>query len=319
MTALTTYFTTSSASTVTTDNKLVTTSGGGVTNKNSTLGKATKYGEIFSQGTTNAWYAGSSAPNPDDHGWLWDSTTLADNSASFSAGTWTATINLNLNTSSITADLYVRAYRRASNGTFYPIVTMSLTGQTITSTQTNFTLTGTTSSASATFQTGDLLYMDQIVNVKTNTVNSSTLVIKTNIANSSTQGNTESQVVTPGYITISSSTNDAMMRYRMSGSAIYDAMMRLRTIPAASSVVRDARMRMRLSGSNKKDALMRLRTQALSFARYDASLRFKAASQPTSYSATMRFRLSPYAHLALFPTATRRTGVFPTATRRQTV
>src|SRR5713101_9812635 len=110
----------------TADTLIATATGAGLTNKNTQLGKLTGYGELHSQGTISTWPASNSLPTPSNHGWIWDDSTLADGSASFSPGTWTTTIRLNLNANSVTADIHVRVYRRASNGIYNTIVLMVL-------------------------------------------------------------------------------------------------------------------------------------------------------------------------------------------------
>lgn len=317
MTALTIYIT-NAAAPISTDNLLVTSSGGGTTNKNTTVGKNTGYGFLDPQGS-GSFAASSTIPDPNDTGWLWNDTTLADNNASFSPGTWTSTMTLQTNASSVTADLYTRVYRRASNGTFYPIVTMHSGGQTINTTETHYTVSGTTTSASDSFQTGDQLFMDQLVRITVNTTNSNTTVIKTYVSNSSTLGNTNGQVVTPGYITVTPVSDDSILRFRLrSSNQLYNIPMRLRTIAAASSIIRSFPLRLKASKSQTRDIASRFRLQTASISQNDLAMRF-LTRQPTSQDAMLRFKLSPYAHTALFPTPQRRTGQFPTPTRRQSV
>ena len=319
MPSLTTYLTNTSDTLVTTANTMVTTSGAGNTNKNTQVGKATGYGELYSHGTTAAWPASGSIIAPDGNGWLWDDTTLADNNASFSPGTWTATVRLNLNANSITANIHVRVYRRSSTGVYNTIVLMVLNSQTITSTLTNYTLTNTTTSTSAQFQPGDLLYADVQLQITTNTTNSTTTVCKINIANSSTLGSTDAQIVSPGYTTITPVQLDASTRFKLSSQKIFkNAPLRLRLSSAANFVLKDAQMRLNLIGRAQKDAVFRLRTQASGGIKLNAPFRLRA-KKATQLDAAMRFRLSIYAHSALFPSAVRRTGRFTPAIRRQTV
>ncbi len=319
MAAFTGFLTNTAAATVTTSNTIVTTSGAGNTNKNTLVGKATGYGEMYSQSTTAAWAASGSILAPDGNGWLWDDTTLADGNASFSPGTWTVTVRLNMNASSIVANIHVRVYRRSSSGTYNTIVLMVLNTQTITTTLTNFTLTNTTSSASATFQTGDQLYVDVQLQVTTNTTNSNTTTAKINIANSSTLGSTDAQIVSPGYVTITSAQKDASTRFKLSSPTKFkNASLRLRLSSAASSVLKDAQMRLKLIGRAQKDAVFRLRTQASGAISLNAPFRLRT-KKSLQLDAAIRFRLSIYAHSALFPAATRRTGRFTPAIRRQTV
>ena len=319
MTALTAYLTTAASTTLTTANTIVTTSGAGNTNKNTQVGKGTGYGELYSQGTTAAWPGSGSIISADGNGWLWDDTTLADGSASFSAGTWTATVRLNLNANSIVANIHVRVYRRSSSGVYNTIVLLVSNTQTITSTLTDFTLSNTTTAASATFQPGDKLYVDVQLQITTNVTNSNTTVCKINIANSSTLGSTDAQIASPGYTTVTSAQKDAQTRFRLSSpTQLHFASMRFRLVSAASSILKDASIRFLLIGQRQKNASMRFRLLSSTGIMLFAQMRFKT-KKSTQKDAAIRFRFSIYSHSALFPNATRRTGRLPNAIRRQTV
>lgn len=288
MTALTLYLTTSTATTVSTADLLVTTTGGGLTNKNTTIGTNTGYVEIHSQGAGSPTF-GASLPNPSGNGWLWDDTTLADNAAILPAGSWTSNISLRLSAGTIVADIYLRVYVRASNGVYGNKSTLTLMGQTIGSTSfTNYSPAHTTSSNSSSFQSGDQLYADLILNITSNSTGSSTAVLKINNANSSTLGNTSAQIVTPGYSIITNASDDAAMRFKLSANQSKNAAMRFRlqTPSASSQIYKDGQMRLRALATRQKDA-------------------------------AMRFKLAAIQHVALFPPATRRTGQFPPAVRRQ--
>lgn len=322
MTALTLYYTNGTSGVLSHANKLVTVTGGGLTNYNSTIGKAVSpngWGELYSQGTSNPWAAASGMLSPDGGGWLWVDTTLADGSASFNPGTWTISIPIKTNTGSITANIHTNIYIYSSSGVYTPILKMSLSGQSITSTFVTFVISSITTTASPTFQTGDQLYADIQLNVTANTVNSTTLLGKINIANSATLGNTSAQIVSPGYTTITQAQKDAVTRFRFSSpTQLHFVPMRLRLASGAASVLKDASMLFSLIGKKKKDAVMRLRTQHFTSVMLFAQMRLYTAKAKQK-DAAIRFRFSIYSHSALFPNATRRTGKFPSATRRQTV
>lgn len=306
MTALTLFYTNGTSGVLSHANKLVTLTGAGLTNYNSTIGKAVSpngWGELYSQGTSNPWAASSGMLSPDGGGWLWVDTTLADGSASFNPGTWTISIPIKTNTGSITANIHTNIYIYSTNGVYTPILKMSLSGQSITSTFATFVISSTTTTASATFGTGDQLYADIQLNVTANTVNSTTLLGKINIANSTTLGNTSAQIVTPGYTAITQAQKDAVTRFRFSSpTQMHDALILFRLKNPVIGVLKDASMRFLTNKSRRKDAVLRLRT-----------------NNNQQKDSAIRFKLSPFAHIAEFPQAVRRTGQFPNATRRQSV
>lgn len=134
--------------------------------------------------------------SPSGHGFLLDSTLLEGHT--IPAGNWTASLRHKITSGSITADLYVRAYKRSSGGVYTLIGTMSLTGQTITGTVTTYTFAPQAFAAMA-FSTGDKLYLDVWADVTANSVGSSTLNM--HLAQSSTSNGVAgyTQLVTPGY------------------------------------------------------------------------------------------------------------------------
>lgn len=114
------------------------------------------YVELLSQGGTAT--GTSSLPSPTGKGW---SINLAGNT--ILAGSWSFAFTLKKSGTTMTgASLYVRAYRRTMDGTYYPISSSVLTGQSYSTTKTVYTLP----SDSATlwqFISGDTLYMDAFV------------------------------------------------------------------------------------------------------------------------------------------------------------
>lgn len=203
-TALTVYFSNEASGTLSTANKLYSASGTPTDANNATkLGTATGWGEIYSQGTTNAWGAGASEPAPAGVGFLWDVTTLEGND--LIAGAYTASVRLNMvgaGAVNITSDIHARLYKRSSGGAYTLIGTCALTGQTIKTTKTVFSLPLTTS-ANTSFATGDKLAVSITCNVTHNT-GPSTASIQLNDLSTDTvthTGSTTAQIVTPGYVT----------------------------------------------------------------------------------------------------------------------
>lgn len=209
-TALTAYLTETADTTLTTADTLLenASTGAGLSNKNSNLTSSTTgWVEIYSQGNGTAQTGAGSEPAPSGHGWIDPNTTLQTNH--FIAGTWSFTLLLNNSGTSgtFTADVHFRAYQRSSTGTYTLIGEAVLSGQSIVvdSTNTSYTTVNASVSASAsnTFQTGDRLYIDCLLNITTNTTSGN---IRMKASNSSTVGSTSAQVVTPGYVAVTTST-----------------------------------------------------------------------------------------------------------------
>src|SRR5579875_2445445 len=173
-TALSVYGTSTASTSLTTANKFVTVTGGTGTNEPQKLGTATGYSEIYSQGTTNAWQSLGSIGSPSGNGFLWDVTTLEGQQ--IVAGTWNASTKMSVSTGSITADIYMRAYKWSSGSNTYTLIgTLSLTNQTLNTTLTIFTMSSASFSA-MNFSTGDKLYCDIWFNVKTNSTSSTSTI-----------------------------------------------------------------------------------------------------------------------------------------------
>ncbi len=190
-------------------NKLYTTGGSPAnTWKYSRVGTATGYGEITSQGMTSAWAAGGAIGSPTGKGFLLDSTVLEGQQ--LQAGLHTCYLRLNCaqggdskpNAGTLGAGLYVRL-SKYHGGTYTTLLTLSLTGQTIGSNYTTYTLTGSAGSPT-TFGSGDKLYIDIWVNVTSNGNGSSVQDIRLNRLSTDSANMigdaTNAGVVTPGFI-----------------------------------------------------------------------------------------------------------------------
>jgi len=167
-TALTVYANNAASSTLSSANTLVSSSGTiSQTSQTTAIGASPStntYGEVTSQGTASTWPNLSSAPSPSGNGWLFDVTTLE--AQQFIAGSWSGNIKLRCTGGgSVTGNIIVRAYIRSSGGTYTSIGSITLTGQSITSSSGTFTLSATSFAQSAAFSTGDKLYFDVIVKI----------------------------------------------------------------------------------------------------------------------------------------------------------
>jgi mannan endo-1,4-beta-mannosidase len=208
-TALSVFFASAASSTLVTADQLYSISGTPATTRSYTrISTSTGFGEIVPAGTTGTWAAGGSIGSPSGNGFLFDVTTLESNS--IPAGNWSAQIRLNCaqngdtapNAGNITADIYARAYKRSSGGTYTPIVSMKLASASITLNFTTFSIPST-SGAAMSFSTGDKLYCDVWLNVLTNANASTVQDIRFNKLSTDTTGKTgdpAATILTPGYL-----------------------------------------------------------------------------------------------------------------------
>lgn len=198
-TALSVFGTNAASSTLTTAGLLVSVTGAsGNGQSTSKCGTSTGYSEVYGLGTTLAWAAAGSIGSPSGNGWLFDTTSLEGQQ--IIAGTWTPLIRAKISVGTATADMYVRAYKLASDLTTYTLIgTCSLLAQSLGTTIANYNFAGN-SLSSMTFGTGDKLYVDVWFNLTVNGSGSSTATIAFTNANSATQGRaSNAEVDTPGY------------------------------------------------------------------------------------------------------------------------
>ena len=210
-TALTLFYTNTQGTTLSTTNQLSITHGTdnvNVTQLYSLLGTATGWGEVYAQGTTNAWAQAASIGSPSGHGFMLETSVLNLANNTIIGGSWTANVRLATGhtdgtltgTLSTGNAIHVRVYRYRS-GTYTQIVDMALTGQTINSTITTYALSGSTS-AGTTFLAGDLLYVDIWVDVGANANGDAALNLRLNRESTNSTGDTNAEVVTPGYVAL---------------------------------------------------------------------------------------------------------------------
>src|SRR5579859_1770382 len=253
-TALTLYQTNTIASTISTAATLLenVTTGASTTNKNSTVGSGvTGWGQVYGLGTTNAWAAGGSIGSPDGNGYIDDATTLVG--FHFDTGTWTATVRLNVGAGTAVVDIHVRAYQRSSGGTYTLIADMSLTGQTLTTTATNFSPSASGVAASNTFVTGDKIYAP---------------------ATGSATGSVNAQIVSPGYLSSTATNKDITIRAKLMQQVWKDATIRGRL---SQQVWKFVTIRGNIGTATKKDITLRAKLSQQSFK--DITLRGRLSQQ----------------------------------------
>jgi hypothetical protein len=151
------------------------------------------YVELLSQGGSSSAF--STLPAPTGKGW---SISLAGNS--IPSGSWSSVFTLAKSGSSMGgAALYVRCFRRTMDGIYYPIGSMTLTGQTYSTTKTAYSLPSITATLWQ-FISGDTLYIDAFVfNGSTSWASAAFTVY---VSNSASAGVTnDGMITTPTMIT----------------------------------------------------------------------------------------------------------------------
>jgi hypothetical protein len=202
MTALTFYAASAASSTLSTADKLYVIHGVDNTNVTTSLtliDNSTGYVELYPQGNASNGVVGSLPSSPSGHGFLWDVTTLEGQT--IASGNWSGNIRLaSQQGQSFTADIYRRIWKRSSGGSYTLIVTLLLTAQSFTGTNTTYALPSNSASSSA-FATGDKCYIEEYLHITANSGTSGQQVRYNRLSTdtSGLAGDSNSQTVTPGY------------------------------------------------------------------------------------------------------------------------
>jgi hypothetical protein len=282
-TALSVYYAFAASSTISTANKLYTGTGGSPTTAQNltSVNASTGYGEIPAQGSAAAWAASGSIGTPTGKGFFLDATTL--DGQDLIAGNYSAIIRFNTQaTGNVTADIYVRVYRyRPGTTTYTQIVSMVLTGQTITNTITSFSLPSTSTGSNTSFATGDKLYVDVWLDI-TATTSSSGQQIKHNRQSTDTTtfvGDTQAVVVTPGYqLTVTGTTvlKDLSIRVLIAAQSLKN--LSLRALISAQSQ-KNLTLRAIIAAQSQKNLTLRARVSAVSLKDLSVRARVSATNQ----------------------------------------
>lgn len=190
-TPLTVYLTSTNDTLVTTAKQLTPSAPAGELSNGSKVGKSTGWGVLWAQGNSGAWAGGASEPTFGDvHGFILDSTLLEGQQ--IVAGSWSCSIKLSLNTSSLTATAHVRVGARSSAGVYTQIIDMATASSTISTTASVLTASGSTGAATN-FNVGDKLYVEVDLNITV--ASGSTTATAVLFFN----GGANESIVTPGY------------------------------------------------------------------------------------------------------------------------
>ncbi len=207
MTSLTAYLSNAISTTLATSKQLYITSGTpSTTTASTTIGTATGSVELLN--AAGSYAAITRLPNPDGKGWLLDATTLTLAGKTIPAGTWSGSVTLTAVQSgtpagTLVGTIIVAVYKYSSTGIYTPIVYLMLTGQTITSTQTTYSLAASNGLATS-FSTGDTLAMYAYVDITANAnanVNQGIRLGNLSTDTSTFTGSANARVVSPGYVT----------------------------------------------------------------------------------------------------------------------
>ncbi len=206
---LTLYMANAASATLPSANQLYAgASGSPATNATYTLigNNVTGWGEIVAQGTSSAWAQAAFIGNPTGKGFLYDSTSLE--MQQFLAGSWVPSIRLNASqvpnfaqAGILVGDITRRAFKRSSSNIYTPIVSSTLTQQTLTGAFTTYTLPAGVANAVTAFGVGDKLYLDQWFNCTQNANGSALQGIRFNRLSTDVTGLTgdpTTQIVSPG-------------------------------------------------------------------------------------------------------------------------
>lgn len=197
-TALTCYAITTNSTTLSTARELISASGGaqgtGVSTKvgNNTTG----WFEEYSQGNGTATIVGSQG-SADGHGFLFDVTTLENQT--IVSGSWVFTFNFAMlsASSTMTGTMNYRAYKRSSGGTYTSICSGASSSQSISGTTVVSVAVTVNSVSAVSFSTGDKLYSDIWIDETTGDFFNGSLNYFP--SNSTSAGWSGASIQTPGY------------------------------------------------------------------------------------------------------------------------
>src|SRR6266567_4423034 len=196
VTALKVYGLTAASTTLTTAATFASATGGVTSSALTKIGTSTGWGELFGLGSAATWPGGGAIGSPSGNGLLWDVTTLE--AQEIVAGTWGPVWSFKTSVGTVTADVWVRVYRRSAASVYTLIGAFNTTGSSITTSL--GAITFTTASLGATFfTTGDKLYSDCWMNITTNSTGSAAATMALSLSSAATGQIQKAEIDTPGY------------------------------------------------------------------------------------------------------------------------
>src|SRR6266704_171666 len=197
VTALKVYGLTAASTTLPSAATFASATGGVTSSALTKIGTSTGWGELFGLGSAATWPALGAIGSPSGNGLLWDVTTLE--AQEIVAGTWGPVWSFKTSVGTVTADVWVRVYRRSSASVYTLIGAFNTTGSSITTSL--GAITFTTASLGATFfTTGDKLYADCWMNITTNSTGSAAATMAISLSSAASAGQIQkAEIDTPGY------------------------------------------------------------------------------------------------------------------------
>ncbi|GAC1464830.1 MAG: hypothetical protein PVS3B3_17340 [Ktedonobacteraceae bacterium] len=250
--SLTLYGTTQAATTVTTAAKLVNATGGTSSSNTTTAPNdgSQKYMEVLGKGGTGTTV--TSIPAPTAKGWLYDSTALEGFTLS---GNISGVLSMDDSAGFASVDFILNAYKRSSGGTYTSFGTTTLTAQSMSSSQTSYSLPSTAITSTA-FTTGDKLYYELYMHPQVSDGHWSGDPIVNFSSSSSTAGiANQFQITISGFaLTAIQVDKDVAIRGRISAQVTKDVAMRGRI---SQKVNKDIAIRGNVGLIGKKDLALR--------------------------------------------------------------
>jgi len=159
---------------------------------NALLSTSANWGELQSRGNASAWPNNGSEHTPSGDGFLWNVTTLEQQT--IPAGNWSGTWTFRCTSGTCTATIYARMWKWNS-GTGYTQIgsDISLGSHAYTAAAAAMTIPSTAMPA-VSCATGDKLYVDFVMNIASNTSTANFA-----IQNGDAGAGAPAKVVTPGY------------------------------------------------------------------------------------------------------------------------
>ena len=184
---------TNNAGSLTTARNLVTEAPSSGAWAASNTGELTGFGEMYAQGNAGAWPALTAAPAPSGNGYIFDLTTLEGQR--FVNGLWRPALTLKTSSNTVTADVYVRAYKWSPVGTYTLIGACVAPATVITTGGVTPALPAFEGAGLIDFGVDERLYVDVVLNITANGSASTAATTSLGENAGATQG-----VITPGYV-----------------------------------------------------------------------------------------------------------------------
>ncbi len=172
-TPLSLYLTDTSSATLSGARKLVSSAPASETSHQTVFGNSTGWGPVFAGGTTQTWPAAAAEPGVNTHGFLADAVPLTG--MTLPSGSYAPSVKVKVSTAGVTATFSLRVWLRHSNGTFSLLAKYVSGTRTLTTTAQVITAwTEAVQQPATPTSSGDLIFVDVVANILSNTAGSAT-------------------------------------------------------------------------------------------------------------------------------------------------